>query len=310
MKSHYKVALFAAVVFFAVVGGYFLLKDAAPGTATENKPVASAPSSTATSSSTAGNHSILPTPLTTPGTDTKAEELRRQVNERLAAINSRSATTSGSSNSTTSTGSTSTPVPATPVKPVKPTTMTFNGSPIENVLTPKPAPADVNPAATTTTTTTTVTPPVITTPIPTPPPAPATRSTTYPKTYAIQSGDTLSSIALTLYGSDRFWVEIAQANPTIDPLKLKPGQTIKLPQPADLRKTSNQRLVDNDSSKGAQYTVRAGDNLSTIAQEFYKNSAMWRRIYNANKSKIGSNPDTLQAGVTLDIPPAESGTDH
>ena len=66
--------------------------------------------------------------------------------------------------------------------------------------------------------------------------------------------------------------------------------------------------VKSSRGNNSLYTVRAGDNLSTIAQEFYKNSALWRRIYNANKSKIGTNPDTLQAGVTLDIPPVTSGS--
>jgi nucleoid-associated protein YgaU len=185
--------------------------------------------------------------------------------------------------------------------------LTFDGTPVDdsNVLTPKP-------------TTEPVPAPVVTeTPkpnlVPAPnkpltPPTPAVRTSNYPNSYTIQPNDTLSSIALSLYGSDRYWVEISQANPTIDPVKLKPGQVIKLPQPDDLRKSGPQRA--RRSAAGTQYTVRAGDNLSTIAQEFYNNAGLWRRIYNANKAAIGANPDTLQAGVTLDIPPAESGSNN
>ena len=151
-----------------------------------------------------------------------------------------------------------------------------------------------------------VTPPVFDPPAPKPQPiASSSILRNYPTQYTIQSGDTLSSIAMTLYGSDRYWVEIAQANPSIDPLKLKPDTVLKLPKSEDLREPHHKRNAIN-SGKKSQYTVRAGDNLSTIAQEFYNNSGLWKRIYNANKSKIGSNPDTLQAGVTLDIPPVNS----
>lgn len=317
MKVQYKIALFAAIVFFTVVTGYYLTQSG-----NQSRPMdAQTPlpgSSVNTASSNGGSGSILPVPLTTDDSDAKAELLRRQVNERLAAANASTAkpytspTSNTGKNTDLNTPSSTTTPDNTPAPTAtnnthsstgtKPTTMTFNGSPIDNVLTPKPAQPLSNPVAA-------VTPATVSNTKPTAPraqiPPPAA-----PKSYTIQSGDTLSSIALTLYGSDRYWVEIAQANPTIDPLKLKPGQTIKLPQPSDLRKPTSQRLVNNGSSKGAQYTVRAGDNLSTIAQEFYNNSAMWRRIYNANKAKIGANPDTLQAGVTLDIPSAESGTDH
>ena len=198
----------------------------------------------------------------------------------------------------------------TPTRPTSPATLTFDGTPVDddNVLATTPV---TDPVAA----------PVVNNDPPKPvlvpappkpinPPTPAVRATSYPNTYTIQSGDTLSSIALTLYGSDRHWVEIAQANPTIDPLKLKPGQTIKLPQPADLRKSGSQRARVSADGRIRQYTVRAGDNLSTIAQEFYNNASLWRRIYNANKAAIGANPDTLQAGVTLEIPPADSGSNN
>lgn len=306
MKVSYKIALFAAVVFFAVVGVYFLTRGDETGSGSQT-PLPTATTSTIktpASTSTASTNPIKPKPLATDAGN-RNNDLNDLVRRQLEQI-------SKANNGTPSPTSTGTPKPLpgsvtpapmpTPTPLPKPTTLTFDSTPpVDNVLAPTPAPGSV-------------TPPVITTPTPPAPkplptPTPVSRSTTYPTSYTIQSGDTLSSIALTLYGSDRHWVEIAQANPTIDPLKLKPGAVIKLPLPAELRKPGTQRVTaPTPSGKGTQYTVRAGDNLSTIAQEFYNNSGLWRRIYNANKDAIGSNPDTLQAGVTLDIPPVDSGS--
>lgn len=49
------------------------------------------------------------------------------------------------------------------------------------------------------------------------------------------------------------------------------------------------------------YTVKKGDNLSKIAQQFYGSPKKWRRIVEANKDKLGQN-QVLKAGMTLVIP--------
>lgn len=47
------------------------------------------------------------------------------------------------------------------------------------------------------------------------------------------------------------------------------------------------------------YTVKQGDFLSSIAQQFYGNSseASWRRIYEANIALIGPDPTQLKAST-------------
>lgn len=50
------------------------------------------------------------------------------------------------------------------------------------------------------------------------------------------------------------------------------------------------------------YTVRSGDSLSSIAAHYYGNSSAWEKIYNANRSKIGSNPNLIHKGTVLEIP--------
>jgi nucleoid-associated protein YgaU len=51
------------------------------------------------------------------------------------------------------------------------------------------------------------------------------------------------------------------------------------------------------------YTVEAGDTLAIIAQKFYGDPTAWRRIYDANRSAIGDDPDKLPLGIQLRIPP-------
>ena len=50
------------------------------------------------------------------------------------------------------------------------------------------------------------------------------------------------------------------------------------------------------------YTVVRGDNLWNISKKYYGNGNQWRKIYNANKKVIGSNPDLIFPGQKLKIP--------
>jgi nucleoid-associated protein YgaU len=54
---------------------------------------------------------------------------------------------------------------------------------------------------------------------------------------------------------------------------------------------------------GETHTVGEGDTLATIAQQYYEDSALWRKIYDANKDAIGENPDSIKIGQELKIPP-------
>lgn len=50
------------------------------------------------------------------------------------------------------------------------------------------------------------------------------------------------------------------------------------------------------------YVVQAGDSLSIIAQRTMGDGLAWPRIYELNRSVIGSNPQDLRAGMELRIP--------
>ena len=59
--------------------------------------------------------------------------------------------------------------------------------------------------------------------------------------------------------------------------------------------------VDN-TVKPKTYTVKSGDCLWNIAKKFYGNGALYTKIYNANKSVIGGNPNLIYPGQVYTIP--------
>jgi len=55
------------------------------------------------------------------------------------------------------------------------------------------------------------------------------RSANFDKRQRVRRGDTLSSIAGSLYGDPKKWRPIAEANALDDPLALLPGQLLTIP---------------------------------------------------------------------------------
>ncbi|MFD1135576.1 LysM peptidoglycan-binding domain-containing protein [Paenibacillus urinalis] len=66
------------------------------------------------------------------------------------------------------------------------------------------------------------------------------------------------------------------------------------------KKAEKQR--PNEKTTPKSYTIKSGDSLWKIAQKVYKNGDDWRKIYDANKSAIGPNPNALKVGTKLVIP--------
>lgn len=75
-------------------------------------------------------------------------------------------------------------------------------------------------------------------------------------------------------------------------------------KPKDLNEVTIEKVKDVQTVEVPEksYTVKSGDTLSGIAEKFGLN---WFRLYNYNKSVIGSNPDLIYPGQVLKIP---SGT--
>ena len=148
-----------------------------------------------------------------------------------------------------------------------------------------------------------------------PPATPAPKPETRFVDYTIREGDSMWTIADRWLKDPSRWGAIADANPTIDPDRLRVGQRIRIPTkpnaagpilnaPARLPAAAGTPAPVAGSRATAYYTVRSGDTLSRIALLKYSDAAKWRAIYDANQGAIGFDPDRLEVGMRLRIPPA------
>jgi nucleoid-associated protein YgaU len=78
------------------------------------------------------------------------------------------------------------------------------------------------------------------------------------------------------------------------------------PSPASLPAAGATPTVASADTGGSEYEVASGDTLAIIADKQYGDGTQWRRIYDANKDAIGSDPDKLKIGMKLKIPPKQS----
>ena len=138
---------------------------------------------------------------------------------------------------------------------------------------------------------------------------PADASNT-PKTYTVVAGDSLYTISERALGSSKHVNKIIAANPGINPSRLKVGQKIKLPDVSGTTPAAtassvtplvSARPVATSSVK--TYKVQPGDTLRKISAKVYDgDSTKWEKLYNANRTLIGSNPSNLRAGSVLQVP--------
>jgi nucleoid-associated protein YgaU len=102
--------------------------------------------------------------------------------------------------------------------------------------------------------------------------------------YAVKAGDTLRSIAHGFYGDENQWPRIFNANrdQIDDPNVIHVGWILRIPT-------------------DELYTVKAGDTLRSLAQQFYGDEAQWSRIFDENRDQI-DDPDQISVGQVLRIP--------
>ncbi len=137
--------------------------------------------------------------------------------------------------------------------------------------------------------------------------------------YKVRRGDTLADIAKELLGSSNKHMDIFNANRDAlrNPHDLKIGMTLKIPVPADSRPpvkpdpkpqtpavkpdTPVAPVQPEPEVPNKEYTVRRGDNLSSIALETLGDSERYMEIYQANRD-VMKDPDALRLGMKLKIP--------
>lgn len=130
--------------------------------------------------------------------------------------------------------------------------------------------------------------------------------------HTVRANETMETIARTQLGDAALWTAVASANPRVDPLKLRVGQTIRIPiDPTNIQGKPNPQAAETrpttprepDPAARIEYVVRRGDTLGAIARTYYNSSARWPLILDANRDKIGK-PEDIRPGMTLVIPPA------
>lgn len=312
MKMSYKVALIAAVALFAIAIILFTgpsnTDEPADDTTTVAEQTQPEPQPRKTLMSeppkdgTATLAQRSPTPQ--PGTGNLGNSLASDVRDRIRAAAAQD------------TGQTGAPTPPANSIPANATALTNTGTGTPN------AAAGSQPQAIPTAPVTQNTLDDIlgasanrpTPPANTPAAAPSNTAVTTPDTkpapgadtmYTVQPGDTFSSIASKHYQDESKWFDIAQSNPTVDPTRLRVGQKLRLPAIQFLAK--HQEPVPPGPTGIRTYTIRPGDSLSTVAEVSYGDPTLWRVIYNFNRDKIGDNPNAIQAGMTLRVPPRVQG---
>lgn len=109
-----------------------------------------------------------------------------------------------------------------------------------------------------------------------------TLTTSNETVYTVVAGDTLSAIARKY---NTTYQKLAEYNNIANPNLIYVGQKIKIPN-------------TQSTTQAQTYTVVAGDTLSSIARKY---GTTWQKIYEKNKSVIGSDPDLIRPGQVLTI---------
>lgn len=128
------------------------------------------------------------------------------------------------------------------------------------------------------------------------------------RTVTTATGDTLWGLAETHLGDGMRWREIADLNRgrtmsdgrvLTDPASIEPGWELLLPADA---------VNVHPSRNRTEVVVDAGDNLSAIAEQELGDANDWPKLYDANRTVIGDDPDLIQPGQVLHLSKAADKT--
>lgn len=146
------------------------------------------------------------------------------------------------------------------------------------------------------------------------------------KTHTVQSGDNFSRLAVKYYGSSRYTDFIMQANPDVDPRRMRVGQKIAIPPLPDQAKPESTAVAAAEPSPAAitpnaraaslmappepaptltekrTYKVRSGEGWEELAQRFLGNSNRWPELFEYNKEWVPGNFNVLPEGTVIKLP--------
>lgn len=119
--------------------------------------------------------------------------------------------------------------------------------------------------------------------------------------YSLQVQDdklNVTGVAPSTEARDKFWEQIRLVNPNEDDINTEITVAEQARQAAAVGGVG--------SSAAVTHTVKSGDTLSKISQEYYGSPHEFMRIFYANRDKL-RDPDHIQVGHELVIPPDDNG---
>jgi len=126
------------------------------------------------------------------------------------------------------------------------------------------------------------------------------------RTHTVVKNDSFYNLSKRYYGSAKHWGVIRDANPEVNPNRMRLGTILTIPHPdtvllkADTRGAAAPATAKPPS--GRTCTVRKGETLTELSVRVLGSSAHWRKLYDANRARIGNDPDRIAAGMVLVIP--------
>ena len=129
-----------------------------------------------------------------------------------------------------------------------------------------------------------------------------------PVYYKVQSNDNLFKIAREHYGDGQKWINIFEANSDSmpDSNSLYVGQVILIPD-ISAEKESNVGFLAQVSGRVDKerpvnvdtHTVKAGDTLYRIAEEYYDDASVWTKILEANEDTLEDEGSLIKGQVLI-----------
>jgi nucleoid-associated protein YgaU len=121
------------------------------------------------------------------------------------------------------------------------------------------------------------------------------------RTHVVAPEDNFSTLAERYYGSQSYAGLLVQANPNVDPRRMKIGSRVRIP-PLNPDDAGTPARTEAREVGSRRYYVQEGDSLYAIADAKLGSGARWSEIYELNKAVIGADPSRLKVGVALTLP--------
>ncbi len=117
-------------------------------------------------------------------------------------------------------------------------------------------------------------------------------------THTVAKGETLGDISAIHYGTTKHWRKIVEANPGLDPARLKIGQVVQIPAVESAPAATAAAAATGGADT---YTVKKGEGYSSIAKKVLGSASRWREIERLNNIPA----ESLRAGTVIKLPAKE-----